>query len=252
MKERCPSTSLHLKRTHIFVASVFAALSLLIAAVIAAPCPALAAQTNEPIVIDGPTKNTSGDGWEWVSAGSSGTLTLNKLDLKISADKNQSAIVVPDGATIHLVGENTITTNVASTSAGEYAGIEAQGDVTFTGENDSALEIIATGSSTYGIDCAGDLNIGTVELNTSAQGTNSIGIFASGNTVINNNAILAAMGTTYGLKTNENLNITDALLVKFGVETPSTDDAASAFIAGKTLITDVSDEKGGIVISGEK
>lgn len=252
MKERCPSTSLHLKRTHIFVASVFAALSLLIAAVIAAPCPALAAQTNEPIVIDDPTKNTSGDGWEWVSAGSSGTLTLNKLDLKISADKNQSAIVVPDGATIHLVGENTITTNVASTSAGEYAGIEAQGDVTFTGENDSALEIIATGSSTYGIDCAGDLNIDTVELNTSAQGTNSIGIFASGNTVINNNAILAAMGTTYGLKTNENLNITDALLVKFGVETPSTDDAASAFIAGETLITDVSDEKGGIVISGEK
>lgn len=161
---------------HIRVTSVIASLSLLIAAVIAAPCPALAAQTNEPIVIDDPTENTRGDGWEWVSAGSSGTLTLKNLNLNISADKNQSAIVVPDGATIHLVGENTITTNVTSASAGEFAGIEAREDVTFTGENDSALEIIATGSSTYGIDCAGNLNIGTVELNVSAQGTNSIGV----------------------------------------------------------------------------
>lgn len=246
-------TTLRTERTRCLLAALFATALALLALGAIAPASAQAAEVTEPIIIEDPAQAYQGDGWEWTSAGSSGTLTLDNASIHIPEGTTSSAIVVPDGATIHLIGENVVTQDAASTPDLYYAGIEAEGDLTIVGDPASSLEIIANGSLSWGIGCAGDLTVRGVEVNVSATtiddplGLGSEGIVANGNVVINDGATIAATGSEYGLRTEGGLNITDASLVKFGVEN-ALYNSCSLHVRGETVIDDVTDE---VVLEGK-
>ncbi len=248
-------TTLRIGRARCLLAALFATALALLALGIIVPASAQAAEVTEPIVIEDPTHAYQGDGWEWTSAGSSGTLTLDNANIHIPEGTASSAIVVPDGATIHLVGENTITLDAASTTELYYAGIEAEGDLAIVGEPASSLEIIANGSLSWGIGCAGDLTVGGVEVNISAttvaagetEDLGSEGIVANGNVFINDGATVAAVGSEYGLRTEGGLNITEASLVKFGVEN-ALFNSCSLHVQGETMIANVADE---VILEGK-
>ena len=241
-------------RAQCLLAALFTAALALLALGMAAPASAQAAEVTDPIVIEDATQPYQGDGWAWTSAGSSGTLTLTNANIHIPANTARSAVVVPDGATIHLVGENTITLDAASSEELYFAGIEAQGDLSITGDASASLEIIANGNLSWGIGCEGDLTISAVELNVAAttvdvpNNLGSEGIIASGNVVINADATVATVGSEYGLRTEGGLNITDAGLVKFGVEN-TVFNGSALYVQGETMIADVSDE---VVIEGSR
>ena len=246
-------TTLQTERTRCVLAALFATVLALLALGVVAPASAQAAEVTEPIIIEDPAQAYQGDGWEWTSAGSSGTLTLDNASIHIPEGTESSAIVVPDGATIHLIGENAITLDAASTTDLYYAGIEAEGDLTIVGDPASSLEIIANGSLSWGIGCAGDLTVRGVEVNVSATtiddplGLGSEGIVADGNVVINDGATVAATGSEYGLRTEGSLNITDANLVKFGIEN-ALFSSCSLHVQGETVIADVADE---VILEGK-
>lgn len=247
-----------LKFRCLFVVALATILSLLALSVLA-PSTAWAETETTPIVIDDPAQDTSGSGWSWVSAGSSGTLTLKDLDMNLDEVK-ASAITVPDGATIHLIGENKITTNVTSANSGDYAGIYCEGVLNITGETDSSLSITANGLRTCGINCIEDLNIGSAELVINASTTEgddgSTGIFVGGNAVINNGATVSSTGSYYSLQVKGALNITDAALVELILTSDDSLISPSALsVGGETMISGVDDEVtligGGASFGGE-
>ena len=213
-------------------------------------------QVNEPIVIDEntPAEGASGPGWKWEWAGSAGTLTLDGADIFIPdtyAGDASAAIVLPAGSTIHLVGENSVVTAVDSADPVDaHSAIACTGDLIITGDASSSASLRAEGDLGRGIFTEGDLNIGTVELNILAEtmtaaGQGATGVYVAGDLVINNDAIVAVAGGTYGLSVQGGANITDARQVKFGANGGSGANR-SALIEGEVMISGVKD----VIVTG--
>lgn len=213
-------------------------------------------QVNEPIVIDEntPAEGASGPGWKWEWAGSAGTLTLDGADISIPdtyAGDASAAIVLPAGSTIHLVGENSVVTAVDSADPVDaHSAIACTGDLIITGDASSSASLRAEGDLGRGIFTEGDLNIGTVEINILAEtmtaaGQGATGVYVAGDLVINNDAIVAVAGGTYGLSVQGGANITDARQVKFGANGGSGANR-SALIEGEVMISGVKD----VIVTG--
>ena len=195
----------------------------------AMPSTAFAAETvDEPIVIDAntPAEGASGPGWEWNWAGSAGTLTLDGADIQIPATYAgvaDAAIVLPAGSTIHLVGENSIVTNVASASPDSVnAAIACQGDLAITGDVSSSASIRAEGALDWGIYCEGSLSISVVELNISALTVSgdrgSFGAYLAGDLSIGAGATVAVAASEYGIYVEGQTTIADARQIKLDTE----------------------------------
>lgn len=208
-------------------------------------------QVNEPIVIDEntPAEGASGPGWKWEWAGSAGTLTLDGADIFIPdtyAGDASAAIVLPAGSTIHFVGENSVVTAVDSADPVDaHSAIACAGDLIITGDASSSASLRAEGDLGRGIFTEGDLNIGIVELNILAEtmtaaGQGATGVYVAGGLVINNDAIVAVAGGTYGLSVQGGANITDARQVKLGANGGSGANR-SALIGGEVMISGVKD-----------
>ena len=208
-------------------------------------------QVNDPIVIDGntPAEGASGPGWEWEWAGSAGTLTLDGADIVIPdtySGNASAAIVLPAGSTIHLVGENSVVTAVDSEDPVDaHSAIACAGDLIITGDASSSASLRAEGDLGRGIFTEGDLSIGIVELNILAEtmtaaGQGATGVYVAGDLVINNDAIVAVAGGTYGLSVQGGANITDARQVKLGTNGGSGTNR-SALIGGEVMISGVED-----------
>lgn len=117
------------------------------------------------------------------------TLTLNGVNFTTT---NPTAMILPAGATINLVGENTITSTNSDTEQDMSFGILAVGNLTI--EGDGTLTVTGGESNDYGSrgiyvqykdeNAAGDLTItsGTVNANGSGNASSSVGI-ATGGTV---------------------------------------------------------------------
>lgn len=136
---------------------------------------ASAATVTEPVEIVDPTAQSSGDGWSWDPAGSAGTLTLEGADIQVADMKDaNAAIVVPDGATIHLKGESTIVSAAPSASSSDLlAAIYCEGDLTITGDDTASASIRGEGSLNAGIYCVGDSTESTkgISLNVIRKGS---------------------------------------------------------------------------------
>ena len=202
--------------------------------------PALAATVTDPIVISDPSSPNQGDGWKWDPAGSAGTLTLKDADIQVyDMQGADAAIVVPDGATIHLQGENTVVCSVDSQSSTDInAAIYCEGDLTITGDASSSASISATGNDNAGLYCEGDLNIENgVELNISTLAEGLFGTFVNGNLVITGNATVATTGGSNGLVVAGSTNITDAALVNLGTEQSGLANTLAASFTGDVVIS---------------
>ena len=208
-------------------------------------------QVNDPIVIDGntPAEGASGPGWEWEWAGSAGTLTLDGADIVIPdtySGNASAAIVLPAGSTIHLLGENSVVTAVDSEDPVDaHSAIACAGDLIITGDASSSASLRAEGDLGRGIFTEGDLSIGIVELNILAEtmtaaGQGATGVYVAGDLVINDDAIVAVAGGTYGLSVQDGANITDARQVKLGTNGGSGTNR-SALIGGEVMISGVED-----------
>lgn len=171
---------------------------------------ASAATVTEPVEIVDPTAQSSGDGWSWDPAGSAGTLTLEGADIQVADMKDaNAAIVVPDGATIHLKGESTIVSAAPSASSSDLlAAIYCEGDLTIAGDDTASASIRGEGSLNAGIYCVGDLSIQSgVELNVSAVNDGYAGTFVNGNLVITGGSTVATTGSSEGLVVMGSTNI---------------------------------------------
>lgn len=201
---------------------------------------ASAATVTEPVEIVDPTAQSSGDGWSWDSAGSAGTLTLEGADIQVADMKDAyAAIVVPDGATIHLKGESTIVSAAPSASSSDLlAAIYCEGDLTITGDDTASASIRGEGSLNAGIYCVGDLSIQSgVELNVSAVNDGYAGTFVNGNLVITGGSTVATTGSSEGLVVMGSTNIADAAQVKLGTENATPGDSLAANFTGDVTIS---------------
>ena len=201
---------------------------------------ASAATVTEPVEIVDPTAQSSGDGWSWDPAGSAGTLTLEGADIQVADMKDaNAAIVVPDGATIHLKGENTIVSAAPSASSSDLlAAIYCEGDLTITGDDAASASIRGEGSLNAGIYCVGDLSIQSgVELNVSAVNDGYAGTFVNGNLVITGGSTVATIGSSEGLVVMGSTNIADAAQVKLGTENATPGDSLAANFTGDVTIS---------------
>lgn len=201
---------------------------------------ASAATVTEPVEIVDPTTRSSGDGWSWDPAGSAGTLTLEGADIQVADMKDaNAAIVVPDGATIHLKGENTIVSAAPSASSSDLlAAIYCEGDLTITGDDAASASIRGEGSLNAGIYCVGDLSIQSgVELNVSAVNDGYAGTFVNGNLVITGGSTVATIGSSEGLVVMGSTNIADAAQVKLGTENATPGDSLAANFTGDVTIS---------------
>lgn len=201
---------------------------------------ASAATVTEPVEIVDPTAQCSGDGWSWDPAGSAGTLTLEGADIQVADMKDaNAAIVVPDGATIHLKGESTIVSAAPSASSSDLlAAIYCEGDLTITGDDTASASIRGEGSLNAGIYCVGDLSIQSgVELNVSAVNDGYAGTFVNGNLVITGGSTVATTGSSEGLVVMGSTNIADAAQVKFGTENATPGDSLAANFTGDVTIS---------------
>lgn len=247
----------HLSRAALSFAAMLAGVLALCGLSWMTPSVAYAAdQVNEPIVIDGntPAEGASGPGWKWEWAGLAGTLTLKGADISIPdtyAGDASAAIVLPAGSTIHLVGENSVVTAVDSADPVDaHSAIACAGDLIITGDASSSASLRAEGDLGRGIFTEGDLNIGIVELNILAEtmtaaGQGATGVYVARDLVINNDAIVAIAGGTYGLSVQGGANITDARQVKLGTNGGSGMNR-SALIVGEVMISDVKD----VIVTG--
>lgn len=171
---------------------------------------ASAATVTEPVEIVDPTAQSSDDGWSWDPAGSAGTLTFEGADIQVADMKDaNAAIVVPDGATIHLKGESTIVSAAPSASSSDLlAAIYCEGDLTITGDDTVSASIRGEGSLNAGIYCVGDLSIQSgAELNVSAVNDEYAGTFVNGNLVITGGSTVATTGSSEGLVVMGSTNI---------------------------------------------
>ena len=201
---------------------------------------ASAATVTEPVEIVDPTAQCSGDGWSWDPAGSAGTLTLEGADIQVADMKDaNAAIVVPDGATIHLKGESTIVSAAPSASSSDLlAAIYCEGDLTITGDDAASASIRGEGSLNAGIYCVGDLSIQSgVELNVSAVNDGYAGTFVNGNLVITSGSTVATTGSSEGLVVMGSTNIADAAQVKLGTENAKPGDSLAANFTGDVTIS---------------
>lgn len=201
---------------------------------------ASAATVTEPVEIVDPTAQSSGDGWSWDPAGSAGTLTLEGADIQVADMKDaNAAIVVPDGATIHLKGESTIVSAAPSASSSDLlAAIYCEGDLTITGDDTASASIRGEGSLNAGIYCVGDLSIQSgVELNVSAVNDGYAGTFVNGNLVITGGSTVATIGSSEGLVVMGSTNIADAAQVKLGTENATPGDSLAANFTGDVTIS---------------
>lgn len=182
---------------------------------------ASAATVTEPVEIVDPTAQRSGDGWSWDPAGSAGTLTLERADIQVADMKDgKAAIVVPDGATIHLKGENTIVSAAPSASSSDLlAAIYCEGDLVITGDDAASASIRGEGGLNVGVYCEGDLSIqGAIELNVSALNDGYAGTFVDGDLMIADGSTVAIAGSSEGLVVAGITDIADAAQVKLGTE----------------------------------
>lgn len=194
----------------------------------------------DPVEIVDPTAQSSGDGWSWDPAGSAGTLTLEGADIQVADMKEaNAAIVVPDGATIHLKGESTIVSAAPSASSSDLlAAIYCEGDRTITGDDTASASIRGEGSLNAGIYCVGDLSIQSgVELNVSAVNDGYAGTFVNGNLVITGGSTVATTGSSEGLVVMGSTNIADAAQVKLGTENATPGDSLAANFTGDVTIS---------------
>ena len=201
---------------------------------------ASAATVTEPVEIVDPTAQSSGDGWSWDPAGSAGTLTLEGADIQVADMKDaNAAIVVPDGATIHLKGESTIVSAAPSASSSDLlAAIYCEGDLTIAGDDTASASIRGEGSLNAGIYCVGDLSIQSgVELNVSAVNDGYAGTFVNGNLVITGGSTVATTGSSEGLVVMGSTNIADAARVKLGTENATPGDSLAANFTGDVTIS---------------
>lgn len=213
-------------------------------------------QVNEPIVIDEntPAEGASGPGWKWEWAGLAGTLTLNGADISIPdtyAGDASAAIVLPAGSTIHLIGENSVVTNVDSATFDDaHAAIECADDLIVTGDDSSSIFVHAEGDFGKGVFTEGDLSVGAIELNVAAEtitvdGQGSTAVYVGGDLVVNDEAVVAVTGSTYALHVAGGANITDARQLKLGTEGDA-DENRSALIEGEVMISGVKD----VIVTG--
>lgn len=205
-----------------------------------AASPAWAATVDKPIVIDNPEHSAAGDGWEWVPAGSSGTLTLENADIQVADTLGaEAAIVVPDGATIHLKGSNSIAITANSPASNDlYAAIYCEGDLIMTGDSGATAIVRGEGLMDWGLYCEGDLTItGPIALDIAAvtvasTGEDAIGatgMHVNGNLVVNDRASMAAVGSDNGLVVAGSTNITGADAIELGTENPASNSLAASF-----------------------
>lgn len=159
---------------------------------------ASAATVTEPVEIVDPTAQSSGDGWSWDPAGSAGTLTLEGVDIQVADMKDaNAAIVVPDGATIHLKGESTIVSAAPSASSSDLlAAIYCEGDRTITGDDTASASIRGEGSLNAGIYCVGDSTESTkgISLNVIRKGS------LAGNLILKGAPSLTIEGTDVAIQ----------------------------------------------------
>lgn len=202
--------------------------------------PAWAATVNEPIVISNPEQSAAGDGWEWVSAGSSGTLTLDGADIQVADTLGaEAAIVVPDGATIHLKGSNSIAITADSPASNDlYATVYCEGGLTVTGDSGATAAIRGEGLMDWGIYCKGDLTVtGPIALDVAtttavSSGEDAIGAtgtYVDGSLIVNNRASMTTVGSDKGLFIAGSTNITDADTVELGTKNPVPNSLAADF-----------------------
>lgn len=208
---------------------------------------AWAATVNEPIVISNPEQSAAGDGWEWVSAGSSGTLTLDGADIQVADTLGaEAAIVVPDGATIHLKGSNSIAITADSPASNDlYAAVYCEGDLTVTGDSGATATIRGEGLMDWGVYCKGDLTVtGPIALDVAAttavsagdDAPGATGAYVEGDLVVNGEASLSAVGSENGLIVKGATNITDADTVTLGTDNPVSNSLAASF-TGNAMIS---------------
>jgi len=136
--------------------------------------------------------------WSWNNAGK--VLTLNNINLITQDD---FAISVPNGTTIILVGDNSLTsTNSANSSFAD--GIFAYGDLTITGDG-SLVAASGAAQFSYGIQATGSLTInGGAQVTTTgntATGSGfaiSLGMYAYGSLTISEGSTVTAQGGDAG------------------------------------------------------
>jgi len=137
----------------------------------------------------------NGGTWDWQNA--TKTLTLTNIS---HTSTGQLALQLPNGATIVLIGANTLTSTNASRagystaiSAGNLT-IRGSGSLNATGGN------TAYGSSSYGIECLSSLTISETVSVTAAGGTTALGssrgIICIFSLTISDNASVTATGGT--------------------------------------------------------
>lgn len=209
---------------------------------------AWATTVSEPIVINNSTQAASGDGWEWTPTGSSGTLTLENADIQVADTKDaKAAIVVPDGATIHLKGENNIAITANSPASNDiYAAIYCEGDLIIAGDSGATAAIEGQGQMDWGIYCVGDLTAkGSIALDiaavtTASSGedvTGATGTYIGGNLIVNDQASVTTIGSDNGLTVAGSTNITDANSIKLGTKN-STSKSLAANFSGDVMISE--------------
>ena len=148
-----------------------------------------------------------------VVGGSAGSRTLTLTDFDFSTTAT-TALNVPGGTTIVLVGDNTIIST--GSGSGNSAGITATGNLAINGTGSlTAMGGASTDSDSYGIYAQSSgvitINGGTINATGGDAEWESVGIHAQGNITINDGATVIAKGSeslvnggsnSYGIRSN--------------------------------------------------
>ena len=187
------------------ILSIFLALAMALGLLALAPVMAHAAAPANPppstvwdftgVSADG-SDTYNGGSWSWVQ--DTKILTLTNIRHTSTA---QLALKLPTGATIVLIGANTLTSTNASSGNGYSTAISA-GNLTIRGSGslNAAGGNAAYGSSSYGIECLASLTISENASVTATGGTTALGssrgIICVSALIISDNASVTATGGT--------------------------------------------------------
>ena len=149
-----------------------------------------AGQITSAIDLTQAADDESGDGWSWNNTDK--TLTLDGIDLLTSAE---SAVKLPDGATVVMTGTNTVESSYSGDSIAY--GINGAGALIFKGTG--TLTVTTSGTSAddnYGVYAGGAITVeGGTLIVTGGQGYTSYGIYADSDLTITGGTLTGASGT---------------------------------------------------------